>query len=188
MAEPPELEVLLDVDELLAHLVGLPVGARVGVDLAEDAYDSIAARVGLRPVAFGRLLRDRIATTREIAEKLVVEARRLQRTLKVPVNFRVVLEDLNRRGVLVAEQEFDLAVLERLKARCVAEYAAKLHVLRRRKRFKHGPLFEELHLDKLHARENLQRRWQTIVAQMIDGRAELVDEQLHPEFGDLVLN
>ncbi len=66
MTEAPELEVLFDVDEFFAHLVGLPVLARVRVESAEDADDGITARVGLRPVAIDGLRRDGVAVTREI--------------------------------------------------------------------------------------------------------------------------
>ena len=52
MAEAPELEALLEVDQLLGSLVGLPVGFRRGVDAAERLDDAGGEHIGLRPVAF----------------------------------------------------------------------------------------------------------------------------------------
>ena len=80
----------------------------------------------------------------------------------------IVREDLDGVGILVAEQEFELAVLEGLKAGGVAEDAAKLHVLGGREGFEHGPLLEELHLDEFDAREDLERGRDAVVADVID--------------------
>src|ERR1700735_4406583 len=98
MAEAPGLKVLLDIDELFAHLIGFPVCARVGVDLAEDADDGVGARVGLRPVALSRLRRNRIAVSREVAQKFVVETWRMQCALEFAVNLWVMFEDFDRGG------------------------------------------------------------------------------------------
>src|SRR3954471_6796439 len=51
VAEAPELEVLLDVDQLLAHVVLGPVGLRVFVDGLEHFHHARMHRVRLRPVA-----------------------------------------------------------------------------------------------------------------------------------------
>ena len=50
------------------------------------------------------------------------------------------------------------------------------------------PLLEQLALHLLDAREHLQRRVDVVDAQARDRFAQLVDDQLHPELGDLMLN
>src|SRR5262249_7065795 len=51
--EPPELKSLLDVDELLAHLVFVPEALGVLVDSPENHHHRFAALVRLPPVPFG---------------------------------------------------------------------------------------------------------------------------------------
>jgi hypothetical protein len=89
---------------------------------------------------------------------------------------------------LVAEQEFDGAELVRLQSRRRAEHVAELRVLGRRERLEHRPLLEQLALDLLHAREDLEARRELVAPDMRDRRAELVDHQLHPQLGGLVLD
>ena len=100
----------------------------------------------------------------------------------------VVAEHLEHVGVLVSEKEFDQPVLKRLEARSWSEYVAELHVLTRRQSLEHGPLLEQLPLDLLHARENLQARTQIALAQMRNRGAQLVHDELHPQFRCLVLD
>ena len=57
-----------------------------------------------------------------------------------------------------------------------------------RQRFQHRPLLEELLLDQLDAREDLEAGVETIVAHEGDRRLELVDHQLHPQLGRLMLD
>ena len=76
----------------------------------------------------------------------------------------------------------------RLQPRCRAEYVAELRVLRRRQRLQHAPLLEQLALDLLHAREDLEAGREIVALDVYDGRGELVDHQLHPQLGGLVLN
>ena len=73
--EPPELEVLLDVDELLAGLVHVPVVLGVGVDVGEDVHQLGAEDVGAADVAVEQLPRHRVAAPGEQAQELVVDAR-----------------------------------------------------------------------------------------------------------------
>jgi hypothetical protein len=60
-------------------------------------------------------------------------------------------------AILVAEQEFDRAVLLRLETRRRPEHGPEFQVFRRRQRFQHAPLREQLLL-LLDAGEDLQRR------------------------------
>ena len=49
-------------------------------------------------------------------------------------------------------------------------------------------MLEQLALDLLDAREDLQARAKVVALQVHDRRAQLVHEQLHPQFGSLMLN
>ena len=123
-----------------------------------------------------------------MAQELVVERRRAQQRVELGEHRCVVTEHVDNRGVLVAEQELDRAVLRRLESRRRAERRTEAFVFRRRQRLEHGPLLEELLLDQLDARENLERGLERIGAHVCDGRAQLVDHQLHPQLGDLMLD
>src|SRR5690349_2649583 len=72
VAEPPKLEALLDVDELLAEVVLRPVLLRVLVDALEHRRELGRALVRLRDVAIEEFLRNGVAATGEIAQELVV--------------------------------------------------------------------------------------------------------------------
>ena len=90
--------------------------------------------------------------------------------------------------VLVAEHELDGAELVRLQARGGPERVAELDVLRGRERLQHRPLLEELALHLLHARQDLERRFEAVGLHVGNRRAKLVQEELHPELGGLVLD
>ncbi len=117
MAEAPELEVFLHVDQLFAHLVCLPVLLRVAVDFAEDVDDGFVADVRRGPVTLNAFPGYVVTTTREIAEELVVEARRVESAEEIFVDGAVVREDLDGLGILIAEKEFELAILDRTGSR-----------------------------------------------------------------------
>ena len=95
---------------------------------------------------------------------------------------------VEHRRVLVAEQELDRPVLRRLKPRRRAERRAKTLVLGRRQRFKHRPLLEQLFLDQLDPSEDLETGLERVDADGIARRLELVDHELHPELGNLMLD
>ena len=79
VAESPELEALLDVDELLAQVVRRPLSWPAQRRLSRTRRLIPQLRwCGTRPVALDAGGRNRIAPPREIAQELVVEARRLQ--------------------------------------------------------------------------------------------------------------
>ena len=157
--EAPELEVLLQVDEFLAGLVRLPVGVRVLVDLGEHRHQLGVVAVRLRHVALQQGLdRHVVAGAGQIAQELVVDARRLERGRQQLLRRRVVVEDRQHPAVLVAEHELDRPVLVRLEARRRAEEAAELGVLRRGQRGQHRPLLGEAALDVLDPGQALERR------------------------------
>src|SRR4051794_26945326 len=66
VAKAPELEALLDVHELLAELVGLPVALRGVVDRLEDRDQIRAPAVRLREVSLDQISRHRVVATRQV--------------------------------------------------------------------------------------------------------------------------
>ena len=146
------------------------------------------ALVGLRPVALDALAGHGHAAAREVPQELVVQARRAQQALEESARALIVRVELEAARVLVAQQEFDGAELERLQARRRAEHIAEFQVFGGRERLEHRPLLEELPLDLLHAREDLEAGREAVGAHMADCGGELVDHELHPELGGLVLD
>jgi len=104
------------------------------------------------------------------------------------VDLRVVAVHVEHARVLVAEQELDGAELERLQARGRPERVAEFGILRGRERLQHRPLFEQLALDLLHARQDLEAGAEPVGAHMHDRGAQFVDHELHPQLRSLVLD
>src|ERR1700761_1119847 len=188
MTEAPELEVFFDIDQLLAHLIRLPVLLCVAINFTEDVDQRFVADVRSGPVALQACGGDVVAAAREVAKKLVIEAGCVECANEVIVHRAIVREDLDGIGVLVAEQKLQLPVLPGLKAGGVAEDAAELHVLGWGERLKHGPLVEELHLDELDAGKNFECGGQAVIADVLDGGGEFVKNELDPELRDLMLD
>src|SRR5215472_2760709 len=109
VAEAPELEALLDVDQLLAHVVLVPPGLRVVVDDLEHRDQLAVARVWLGEIALDAIGRHRQPAPREMTQEFVVEGWRPQQRFELAERRGVVAEHLERVGVLVAEQELDRA-------------------------------------------------------------------------------
>lgn len=101
---------------------------------------------------------------------------------------RIALEHLQHRGVLVAERELDRAVLRGLEPARIAEHAAELRVLGGRQRREHRPLLGQRLLDVLDPRDALQRGGELVGAQIGARRSELVEHELEPQLGRLVLH
>ena len=76
VAEAPLLEVVLDVDELLAGLVDAPVLLGRGVDARRTSRPASGfGAVGLRPVAVEALGGYGVPLAREVGQELVVQRR-----------------------------------------------------------------------------------------------------------------
>jgi hypothetical protein len=90
--------------------------------------------------------------------------------------------------VAVAGQKFDRAVLPGLETGRLAERVAEFRVFAGCHCAQHVPGIVELLEDARHPRQHLERRPETVFAYGEDGRADLVDGELHPEFGGLVLD
>src|SRR4051812_46318242 len=78
LPEAPELEVLFDVDQLLAHVVLGPVLLCILINDFENRGNQGMAFIRLAPVALHALGRDRHSAARKVAQELVIEARRLE--------------------------------------------------------------------------------------------------------------
>ena len=144
--------------------------------------------VGLREVALEACRRNGQSAPREQAQEFVVERWRAQHRVQFGVGGRVVPEHVEHPGALVAQQELDRAILRRLESARTGQRGAERLVLGRRQRLQHRPLLEQLLLDELDARQYLEARVQRVGADVVDGRLQLVDHQLHPQFRHLVLD
>src|SRR5579862_2220729 len=188
MAEAPELKVLFQVHQLLAHVVRIPMGAGVFVDDAEYRSHAGVARMRHGPVALDAFARHRHAAAREQAQEFVIQARRLQQALQQVVHGPVVAVHIQHARVLVAEHEFDGAELVRLQAGGGAEHVPEPQVLVWRERFQHRPLLEQLALHLLDSGQDLEAGRERIGAYVGDRGGEFVHHQLHPQLRSLVLD
>ena len=142
----------------------------------------------LRPVAVDQFGGDRIAAPGQEEQELVVQAGRRQCLLQFGLDVRVVAEHRDHRGILVAEQELQQPVLRRLETRGLPEQVAELGVFAGGEGGQHRPLVGHLLLDVLDPGQPFQCRPQLVGRDQRHGGAQLVDDQLHPEFGGLVLD
>src|SRR5271156_3478310 len=154
--------------------------ARMFVNLANDLDDCFVLTIRLAPVAFRAFSRNGKSSPRQVQQKLVIQARSLEGGFQRVEYDEVMLEDLNRIAILVPQLEFKLAVLEGLKAGSVAKYAAEFQIFRRRERFEHPPLLEQLHLNELSPGQNLEARTELVVLHEANGSAQLMDQLLEP--------
>src|SRR4029079_4761328 len=116
------------------------------------------------------------------------QARLLQRVLELAVILEVMAETREQRAFFVAELELEQAVLRRLESRRRAEARAKRRVFGRPDGREDGPLIDELMLNLLHAVQHLDAARQLVLAEELDRRVDLVENQLEPQLRDLVLN
>src|SRR5258708_25738278 len=97
----------------------------------------------------------------------VVEGRRTVELLERGVEIGTMAVGLHPRRVLVAEEELDHAVLERLETGGAAEIAATRGILRGRKCCQYVPRLDQPRHDASHARPHLERRLQVAGAHVI---------------------
>jgi hypothetical protein len=100
----------------------------------------------------------------------------------------LVFVDTEHGCAPVAEQELEQGVLRRLETRSLAEHIAELRVFARCQRVEHHPLVIDLVLYMFHPREMLYRRWQVVIRNSPHCGLEFVNDQLDPEFRDLMLD
>ncbi|MNE25672.1 hypothetical protein D3C80_1190070 [compost metagenome] len=93
-----------------------------------------------------------------------------------------------QRCTLVAEDELDLAVLERLEARRLPQERPDRVVFGWGHGRQHGPGMHQLIENPRHPRQHLERRRQLTQANVFAGSLELVQHQFHPQLGCLVLD
>src|SRR5216683_3318616 len=159
-----KLAVFLHIDQLLAHLIRLPVLFSVTIDLAKHIHQSLISRMRSRPIPFAAFLGNAIALSSEISQELIVEAGRRERVVEVVMDLRIVGEDFDGVSVFVAKQKLELSILVRLKSGCISKDGAELHVLGWSQGFKHSPLLKKLHLNEFYAGQNFEAGWKSVVA------------------------
>ena len=147
-----------------------------------------ATGVRLAHVAGEQVGRHGVTAAGEEAQHLVVEAGGLVDGRQRRVLGRLVGEHRQHRGVLVAEQELDHPVLQRLEARGRPEMRPDARVLAGRQRLEHAPLLDQLLLHVLDPGDALERAIEPVFAKVADGRLQFGDDQLHPQLRGLVLD
>ena len=95
---------------------------------------------------------------------------------------------LQHGGVLVAHRKFDAAVLPTLKAAGLRQIRADSTVLGGCHGGQHIPGVHQLLHDAADAGELLERIGQLVGRNILHGRLQLVQHQLHPQFAGLVLH
>ncbi|CAM0120688.1 conserved hypothetical protein [Stenotrophomonas maltophilia] len=188
VAEAPQLEGGLQVHQVLAQRVLAPVAVGVLVDAFEDRLQCVVSHVRLGPVVGLVDRRHGMAEPGQVLQELLVQARRLQHGAQLRLPGRVMLEHLQHLRVLVAQQELDVAVLQRLEARRWAQHVAEAHVLGRGQRFQHRPLLGQLAQHLLAARQHLAALPDFIALQEADCGTQLMAQQLQPQLRGLVLD
>ena len=188
MAEAPQAECVLDVGELLAELVQVPVPVGVAVHHQPRLLDLVARHVRLRPVALDVRGGDRKAAPRKQSQRFVVQRRRRVRRFHARQDLGPVRMRLQHGRILVAEHELDAAVLPALEAAALAEVRTDRRVLRRRHRRQHVPRMHQLLHDAAHPRHHLERAAELVVAHRGHRGGQLVQHELHPQLARLVLH
>ncbi|KDB52856.1 hypothetical protein X805_15900 [Sphaerotilus natans subsp. natans DSM 6575] len=160
----------------------------IAVDGEPRLLDRLVGHVGLGPVALQVADGHGDAAARQQAQRLVVQARRLPGRLHRGQQVRPVRVRLQHGGVLVAQAELDAAVLPALEAAGVAQVGPDGRVLGRRHRGQHIPGVDQLFHDLGDAGQHLERRLQFVARDGADRGGQLVQHQLHPQLGGLVLD
>ena len=99
---------------------------------------------------------------------------------------RVALVHGDHLGVLVAEEELEQPVLQRLESRRAPERIAERRVLERRHGREHVPHGDQLRLHARDARQHLERRIEIVAPHAGERRGELVQHEPHPQLRHLV--
>ena len=99
-----------------------------------------------------------------------------------------MLENLDRSGVFIAEEEFDMAVLVTLESTGVAEDIAELNVFAGGEGFEDGPLLVKHAEHAFDTGEDFEGGFEVVLFHPRDGFLEFVDDEFHPEFAGLVLD
>ena len=111
MPEAPELEVLFEVNELFAGLVGEPVFALVVVDMTEGVDELLVLLIAAGNIAVENGIRNLVTVPAQVAQEFVVHTRFGQQLAQQSVSFRLRFEYFQHSRILVAEQKLDRTVL-----------------------------------------------------------------------------
>ena len=180
------MEAVFEIDQLLGQLVQIPMLFRFAIHLRPCRHDSGVRHIGLREIPAEFVDGDIQATARQQCQRFVVNAGLIQRALHLLRNLRLGFEHARHVGVLVAHPEFQHAVLVRLEAGGAPECGAEARIIGRRERGENLPRLNQIHLYARHARHHLEGGAEIVGADLPDGGDDLVQAQLHPQFGGLV--
>ena len=188
MAETPEPECVLEVDQFLGQLVQVPVSRRIAVDRQPGLGHGFAFRIGLGPVALQVAVGNCQAAPGHQAQRFVVQGRRLVGRLHQRQQFRAMRMRLEHGGILVAQRELDAAVLVTLESARLTQRRPHRRVFGRRHRGQHVPGVHQLLHDARDPRQHLEAAGEFVAGHATHGAAELVQHQLHPQLAGLVLH
>lgn len=184
----PQGVLLIHIHQLLRHLVTVPVSLVILVHPLEQRDHTGVRLVGFGDVPLEHLPRDRQPMAGHQSQELVVDAGRLETLFQLRVDVGPVREQRHHLLVLAAQQELHHAVLVALQSARGAQDMPELDVLAGGQRREHAPLVEELRLDVLDARQDLERGLQLVRRDQPLGFLQLVHHQLEPELAGLVLD
>ena len=188
MPEAPLAERILQVDKLLGQLIQIPIPVRVAIHLTPGRFHRLIVNRGRCRVALGAFGVNRQPGFRHQVDRLVIQRRRGNRHFQLVQQLRPVRVRPQQRRAFIAEDKFDLTVLERLKPRRLPQERANGLVFRRRHGRQHRPGVHQLIEDPRHPRQHLERRRQLAQAHVFTGGLEFVEHQFHPQLGSLVLD
>ena len=175
MGEAPLLKLLLEVDELLAELVQIPVGADVLIHRLPGRGDVGMLLIRLAKVALDMGVGNGKTPAAKQAQGLVVHARARELFLKPLIDLGLALEDLDDLGVFVPEHELHGPILKRLKAGAFPEGFAERGIIARRHGGEHVPGKDELVLDFGHPAQHLEGRIEIALSDLTVHRLELME-------------
>src|SRR5207248_7139983 len=101
MTKAPQLEILLYIDQLFAHLICVPVFAWMLVDLPKDLCQLIVFLMRLRPIARDVHLRNSKAAAFEMPQKFIIETGGLKRLQQILMGLRIMGKDFERIPIFI---------------------------------------------------------------------------------------
>ncbi|MCY1423661.1 hypothetical protein D9M71_393810 [compost metagenome] len=188
MAEAPLPERVFEIDEFLGQLIEVPITRRILVDHAPGGFDRgvMLRRAGW--VTLETLRVDRQPGVGHQANRFVIQRRRGDGFFQFLQQLRPMGVGAQQRRALVTQDELDFTVLERLEARRLPQERPDRVVLGGRHGGQYRPRMHQLIKDSRDPRQHLEGRRQLTQPNVFAGGLELVQHQLHPQLGGLVLD
>jgi len=186
MLEAPQLKAVVQIDQALSQPIQVPVLLGIVIHGKPCGSDLLRWHIGLSEIARQRRRRHPVAALRQQSQHLIVQTRCRQRPAQQLVFGLIAPVDLDNFRMLVAQDEFKLTILQRLKARGASQQIAKRGIVRRRHGGQHFPDRQQLCLHASDALEHLEGRTELIPAHALDNPVQFVQHQPHPQLRDLV--